>query len=118
MDDVDMGKTHYYGDDCIPPHVPPERATEPPFDYHGRCVLHGRLDCPPCEVAEAATEPPFDYHAPVTVTAYGAIAYRIDAVAEAIAADPNVPDEPGRYARTLWGIVDDLVALNLESTRG
>lgn len=50
---------------------------------------------------------------PPTATPYGAIAYRVDAVAEAIAADPNIPDEPGRYARTLWGIVDDLVALNM-----
>jgi hypothetical protein len=61
-----------------------------------------------------ANEPPFNSHAPATVTPYGAIAYRIDAVAEAIAADPDMLD----YARTLWGIVDDLVALNLESTRG
>lgn len=66
----------------------------------------------------SANEPPFNSHAPATVTPYGAIAYRIDAVAEAIAADPNVPDEPGHYARTLWGIVDDLVALNLEAERG
>lgn len=65
-----------------------------------------------------ADEPPFISHAPATVTAYVAIAYRIDAVAEAIAADPNVPDEPGRYARTLWGIVDDLVALNMGAESG
>jgi len=32
---------------------------EPPFDYHGRCVLHGRLDCPPCEAAERGDGPPF-----------------------------------------------------------
>lgn len=24
-------------------------STEPPFDSTGRCVRHGRLDCPPCE---------------------------------------------------------------------
>ena len=32
-------------------------TTEPLFDDTGRCVRHGRLDCPPCEAAERGIEP-------------------------------------------------------------
>jgi hypothetical protein len=85
------------------------RTGTPPSSHADTCNRHAETGTP-----TMADEPPFNSHAPATVTPYGAIAYRIDAVAEAIAADPNIPDEPGRYARTLWGIVDDLVALNIE----
>lgn len=50
---------------------------------------------------------------PPTTTPYGAIAYRIDAVAEGIALDPALGPEARKYAPILWGIMDDLVALNL-----
>jgi hypothetical protein len=43
-------------------------------------------------------------NAPETVTPLGAIAYRVDAVAQRLA-DLELPE-----AATLWGIVDDLVA--------
>jgi hypothetical protein len=51
---------------------------------------------------------------PENVTPHGAIAYRIEAVANGLSARSDADDE----ARTLWGIMDDLVALNLAEATG
>jgi hypothetical protein len=40
----DPGKTHYYGDDCIPPHLPPDRS--PVGEYSG-LAAEQFLDAPP-----------------------------------------------------------------------
>jgi hypothetical protein len=64
------------------------------------------------------TEPLFD--SPPGVTPYGAIAYRINDVATDLALHGDSVDDAtvSDLARKLWGIVDDLVALNMESADG
>jgi hypothetical protein len=48
----DPGKTHYYGDDCVPPHVPPEPATEPPFNAR---LSWNQPQCENCWIEREAT---------------------------------------------------------------